>query len=74
MKNLRDFTIFIISILVAAMLVSAYFLIEDNEAELPKQVREMDNINVKEYKNRDVYIIEPANKDENSQYIYLINY
>lgn len=69
MKNLRDFTIFIISILLAAMLVSAYFLIEDNEAELPKQVREMDNINVKEYKNRDVYIIEPANKDENSQYI-----
>ena len=69
MKELKKFIIFIASIGFIAIMIAIYFLFINDESQVPKNVQERDNVYIKEYGNRKVFAIDPAEKNENNKYI-----
>jgi len=50
-------------------MIAIYFLFINDESQVPKNVQERDNVYIKEYGNRKVFAIDPAEKNENNKYI-----
>ena len=46
-------------------MIAIYFLFINDESQVPKNVQERDNVYIKEYGNRKVFAIDPAEKNEN---------
>ena len=69
LKELKKFIIFIASIGLIAIMIAIYFLFINDESQVPKNVQERDNVYIKEYGNRKVFAIDPAEKNENNKYI-----
>ena len=52
-----------------AVVAAAYFLFIQEETQIPEQVQQEEKIYTKEYGNKKVFAIEPAEKNKDSKYI-----
>ena len=69
MKQIKHFAIFIFIIGMIAVVAAAYFLFIQEETQIPEQVQQEEKIYTKEYGNKKVFAIEPAEKNKDSKYI-----
>ena len=69
MKQIKHFAIFMFIIGMIAVVAAAYFLFIQEETQIPKQVQQEENVYTKEYGNKKVFAIEPAEKNKDSKYI-----
>ena len=69
MKQIKHFAIFMFIIGMIAVVAAAYFLFIQEETQIPEQVQQEENIYTKEYGNKKVFAIEPAEKNKDSKYI-----